>query len=131
MLYFSVQTEIFMKYWRLDSFISIHSFENNIDQDKFKQVDSKSFEVKQPLLQNQEPRNSIQNSSVEDDSIIKVADMKSGKLDEQFDSVRSESEIFDPTYHEKKFSMHPDFFTATFYSMRKDYAKEYKLTMED
>ena len=51
-LYFSVQTEIFMKYWRIDTFISIHSFENNIDQDKFKQDDSKSSEVKQPLLQN-------------------------------------------------------------------------------
>ena len=27
--------------------------------------------------------------------------------------------------------MHPDFFTATFYGLRKDYAKEYKLTKED
>ena len=120
-----------MKYWRIDTFISIHSFENNIDQDKYKKIDSNSFEFKQPLIQNQETRNSIQNSSVEEDSIIRVADMKSRKADEHFDSVRSESEIFDPTYHEKKFSMHPDFFTATFYSMRKDYAKEYKLTMED
>jgi hypothetical protein len=27
--------------------------------------------------------------------------------------------------------MHPDFFTATFYSLRKDYAKEYNLLKED
>ena len=39
--------------------------------------------------------------------------------------------LYDPEYFKKQFSMHPDFFTATFYGLRKDYAKEYQLLRED